>query len=174
VASSEQLMQSVAQGDRVAFNELVLRHQGSAWTIAYRFLGDAIEAEDIVQTAFLKILEAAPHYKPTAEFSTYLCRVVTRLCMDFVQKKRPLTTATLPDRPDLSQNPTQGEEDMEIRKALETLPPPQRMAVVLRYYEDLNYRQIAAAMDVSEKAVEGLLDRGRKALTVRLAKYLEK
>jgi RNA polymerase sigma-70 factor, ECF subfamily len=164
----------VSRGDRAAFNELILRHQGSAWVIAYRFLGDAIEAEDIVQTAFLKILEAAPRYQPTAGFSTYLCQVVTRLCMDFVQKKKPFPTASLPDRPDLSQKPIQGEEDREVRRALETLLPPQRMAVVLRYYEDLNYRQIATAMDVSEKAVEGLLDRGRKALTTRLARYFEK
>jgi RNA polymerase sigma-70 factor, ECF subfamily len=173
-ASSEQLMLSVARGDRAAFNELVLRHQESAWTIAYRFLCDRIEAEDIVQTAFLKILEGAPRYQPTAEFSTYLCRVVTRLCMDFVKKKKPFPFETLHDRPDLSQKPTHGEEDMEVRKALDALPPHQRMAAVLRYYEDLNYRQIADSMEITEKAVEGLLDRARKTLAVKLVRYFEK
>jgi RNA polymerase sigma-70 factor (ECF subfamily) len=96
--ASEQLMQAVAGGDLSAFNEIVLRHQKLAWGIAYRFLGDRHAAEDIAQEAFLRILDAAPRYKPTAAFPTYLSRIVTRLCLDRARKKRPMPTACQPCR----------------------------------------------------------------------------
>jgi RNA polymerase sigma-70 factor (ECF subfamily) len=61
-AADEELMQAVAGGDLEAFNELVLRYQGLAWKTAYRFLGDTMEAEDVVQESFFKILESTPRY----------------------------------------------------------------------------------------------------------------
>src|SRR6516164_3585667 len=95
--TDEELMTAASAGDLRAFEQLVQRHQSSAWQAAYRFLGDATEAEDIAQEAFLKIFDAAPRYQPTAAFRTYLYRVVTRLCLDFAQKKRPLYTQFLPE-----------------------------------------------------------------------------
>ena len=84
-----------AGGDLAAFEELVRRNQGGAWALAWRFLGDAAEAQDIVQEAFLRIYKAAPRYRPTAAFRTYLYRVVARLCLDWKAKKRPEYVATV-------------------------------------------------------------------------------
>ncbi len=64
--SSEELMLGVRGGDLEAFEQLVLRHQAEAWRVAYRYTGDPAEAEDLAQNAFLKVLAAAPRYKPTA------------------------------------------------------------------------------------------------------------
>jgi RNA polymerase sigma-70 factor (ECF subfamily) len=75
-------MQAVAGGDLDSFEEIVLRYRQYAWRIAYRFLGDAMESEDVAQESFLKILEAAPRYRPTATFRTYFYRTLTRLCID--------------------------------------------------------------------------------------------
>ena len=82
MASDEELMQAASGGDMEAFGKLVRRHERSAWNAAWRLLGDATEAEDAAQDAFLKILDAAPRYRPTASFRKYLYRVVTRLCLN--------------------------------------------------------------------------------------------
>jgi len=89
-------MLAVAKGDLAAFDEIVLRHQKLAWGIAYRFLGDRHEAEDVAQEAFLRILDAADRYKSTAAFPTYLSRIVIRLCLDQARKNRPVPTDNLP------------------------------------------------------------------------------
>ena len=171
-------MLAVAQGDLDAFDQIVLRHQELAWRIAFRFLGDRHEAENVAQEAFLRILDAAPRYKPTAAFGTYLSRVVTRLCLDHAQKKRPLPADSLPAVQDV--NPSAAERmavqdrDRTIRAALDGLPPAQRMAVVLRYFEGLDCRSVASAMDTTVKAVERLLARARGTLQPLLAELSEK
>jgi RNA polymerase sigma-70 factor (ECF subfamily) len=65
--SDEELMHAVRQGDLSSFEQIVLRHQQTAWRVACRFLGDPTEAEDVAQDAFLRILKAAPSYRPTAK-----------------------------------------------------------------------------------------------------------
>jgi RNA polymerase sigma-70 factor (ECF subfamily) len=69
----ERLLLAAARGDLEAFAELVDRHQAWAWRIAYRFFGEYQNAEDVVQEAFLKLLQAAPRYSPRAAFRTYFC-----------------------------------------------------------------------------------------------------
>jgi RNA polymerase sigma-70 factor (ECF subfamily) len=175
--TDEELMISVSAGDLRAFEQLIQRHQSSAWQAAYRFLGDASEAEDIAQEAFLKILDAAPRYQPTAAFRTYLYRVITRLCLDFAQKKRPLYTQFLPEIPRKEPSPidvlARSEQKQGIRQALNELPGKQRMAVILRYYEGLGYAEMAVALGVTPKAVERLLARARESLEQLLMPLLE-
>ena len=171
-------MLAVAQGDMNAFGVLVHRHQQAAWSVAYRFLGDRTEAEDVAQDAFLRILEAAPRYKPTASFQGYLYRIVARLCLDRVRKHRPMHVAEVPHptatEPDASARMASQERDAAVAAALAGLPPNQRMAVVLRYFEGLNLQDIAAMMDTTVKSVERLLARGREALAPLLADLAEK
>jgi RNA polymerase sigma-70 factor, ECF subfamily len=166
--SDEDLMLSVGRGDVNAFEQIVLRHQASAWSIAYRFVGNREDAEDLVQDAFLRLLTAAPRYRPTASFRTYFSRIISHLCLDHIQKKRPLTSDKLPEYEDPAPLPDGvmvGEEQaMAVRRGMSMLPSNQRLAIILRYYEDYNYREIAVAMDTTEKAVERLLARGREAL----------
>lgn len=170
--NDQELMLKVAKGDLDAFREIVLLHQQSAWRVAYHFLGDASEAEDVAQEAFLKILAAAPRYRPSAAFRTYLYRVVSRLCFDRARKMKPVYTDAPPDVPDGAPSPGAGaladERGDIVRRAVDALPPAQRMAVVLRYYEELDYRDVASALGITEKAVERLLARGRAILAARL------
>lgn len=166
-------MQAVGKGDMEAFRDLVLAYQRPAWSVAFRLLRDPAEAEDVVQDAFLKIFDAAPRYRPTASFRTYLYQVVSRLCFDRAEKKRPEYTDELPDVADLSPGPgevvaaRQGED--AVRMALDALPPNQRIAVILKHYEGLSYAEIGLAIGVTAKAVEGLLGRARSTLQIRLA-----
>ena len=171
-ATDEQLMQAVSAGDLHALNDLVVRYQGLAWKTAYRFLGDAMEAEDVAQEAFLKILEAAPRYRPTATFRTYLYRILTRLCIDRARKKHPTSIADIPDTPDPSSGPAESliekEQRAQIRTALDTLPPNQRAAMILKHYEGLTYAEIAQILDLTPKAVERLISRARASLQAGL------
>ncbi len=174
--SSEQLMMAVAKGDLDAFGEIVSRHQELAWGIACRFLGDRHEAEELAQEAFMRILDAASRYKPTATFHTYLYRVLTHLCLDHRRKKRPILSESLllqaGGEPSPAEQAEQHDRDRLIQVALDVLPADYRMAVVLRYFEGLSSPDIAAAMDRSEKAVERLLARARGVLESRLRPLL--
>ena len=166
--TDEQLLVHTGSGDLDAFDELVRRHQGMAWNIACRFLGSPAEAEDIVQEAFLKILAAAPRYRPSASFKTYLYCVVSRLCLDFRRRPKPESFEEAPDRPDPAGAPddclTGGERQRRLRAGLDRLPANQRLALVLRHHEELSYAEIASAMGISVKAAESLLARARRAL----------
>jgi RNA polymerase sigma-70 factor (ECF subfamily) len=152
----------------------VRRYERLAWNAAWRLLGDATEAEDAAQDAFLRILDAAPRYRPTASFRTYLYLVVTRLCLDRMEKKRPHYVGQPPVSASAEPGPTdalaQREAADAVRRALDALPARQRAALILRHYEDLSYLEIAGAMDTSVKSVERLLARGREALQRRLEK----
>jgi RNA polymerase sigma-70 factor (ECF subfamily) len=171
--SDEERMQAVASGDLNAFSDLVVAHQRSAWNVAFRYLNDPAEAEDVVQDAFLKILDAAPRYRPTASFRTYLYQVVSRLCIDRAEKKRPEYTDELPDVADPSPGPGEvteaRQEEDAVRTALDALPSNQRIAVILKHYEELSYAEIGLVIGVTAKAVEGLLGRARSTLQIRLA-----
>ena len=176
--SDEELMLAVGKGDLVAFEELVVRHQASAWHLAYRFLRDRARAEDIAQEAFLRVLESAGRWRPTARFRTYLYQVIARLCRDVAQKKTPESSGSLDDTADEQPSPdallVAEEQHRGVAEAIADLPPNQRMAVVLRYYQDLGYEEIAAALETTVKGAERLLARARASLRVSLRKVLEK
>ena len=166
--SDEFLLQAVGRGDLAAFSHIVERHQTWAWRIAYRFTGNEEDASDIVQEAFLRLLDASGRYRPTAKFRTYLYQIISRLCLDQAKKKQPLLLETVPDTPDPSPDITdtimRQEIAIAVRAALDALPPNQRLAIVLRYYENLGYEEIASALETTTKAVERLLARGRERL----------
>lgn len=176
--SDEELMRTVRDGDLDAFEQVVLRYQTEAWRIAYRFTGDAAEAEDIAQEAFVRIFEASLRYKSTASFRTYLYCILKRLCLDHVRKKRPVPIGELPPVTDPTPSPDEvirrQERDALVQEAVSALPPNQRMAIILRYFEGLGWAEIADVMEVSPKAVERLLARGRGALEEQLSDSLDK
>jgi RNA polymerase sigma-70 factor (ECF subfamily) len=144
--------------------------------LAFRLLGDANEAEDVAQEAFLRILRAAPRYRPTAAFRTYLHRVTTRLCRDRFRKLSPSLGQDLDAQasagPALEDLVDQEQTRGEVQKAIAALPVNQREAVVLRYYENLSYDEISQVTGASRKAVERLLARGRIALAKLLSQHL--
>jgi RNA polymerase sigma-70 factor (ECF subfamily) len=161
-------MMRAAEGDMDAFEEIVLRHQQHALNIAYRFLGRAELAEDTTQEAFLRILASASRYRSTARFTTYLYNVIYHLCVDQYRRRRsgPLNPTMQPEYDghgpaDLAES---AETSAAVRRAIDELPPRQRMALVLQHYEGLSYEEIGEALDCSAKAVDSLLIRAKRKL----------
>jgi RNA polymerase sigma-70 factor, ECF subfamily len=165
------LMARVAGGDLSAFEALVIRNQSAVWALAFHYLSDPIEAEDIVQEAFLRLLQSASRYRPIASFRTYFTRIVVNLCLDFRSKKHPIYCDAIPERSDMGNNPEvllyKKEIGNELKRAFLDLPPTQRMALLLRHLEGFTYSEIAEAMNISARAVDSLLQRGRQTLRSR-------
>jgi RNA polymerase sigma-70 factor (ECF subfamily) len=176
LSSDEELMSAAAEGDMEAFEELVLRHQDAAVGVAFRLLSDEHEARDAAQEAFLRVLEAAPRYRPTASFRTYLYRILRRICIDHYRRRKPQRhpdISALENRGDQPSEPLEREEKAEaVRRALDALPERQRAALVLQHYEGLSYEDIADVLECSARAVDSLLSRARRSLRDRLRQWL--
>jgi RNA polymerase sigma-70 factor (ECF subfamily) len=171
--TDEDLMLRSAEGDMDAFEQLVRRHEQTALNVAYRFLGDRDLAEDTAQEAFLKILSRAASYRPTARFSTYLYNVVWHLCVDTYRRKRAGSLEGMAELRGRGGEPISGlladERQDRVRAAVDTLPPRQRMALVLKHFEDMSYEDIAGVLECSPAAVDSLLIRARRKLKDLLA-----
>lgn len=165
--SDEDLMLEVRNGNHDAFEQLVDRHQQWAWSVAYSYLGDASRAEDLVQDVFLKIFEARENYEPSAQFQTYLQRILVRTCIDRERKRKPLYTDEMPPGDKSSADPLDELVDEEVGRAIQEtlndLPAQQRMVLILKYIQNLSYDEVADRMNRTNKAVESLLSRARGA-----------
>jgi RNA polymerase sigma-70 factor (ECF subfamily) len=175
MASDENLMLRTAGGDTAAFNEIILRYQQTAWRLASRFSGNTHEAEDIAQEAFFRIFLAVPRYRPTASFTTYLYRIILRLCMDSTRKKRAVVKEEAAGHeypgPGPGQQALDRERDAAVRAAIRRLPHRQRSAVILKEYMELPYRDIAEILHTTPKSVERLLCRARDVLRRELEPF---
>jgi RNA polymerase sigma-70 factor (ECF subfamily) len=175
--ADEALMAKVARGDEVAFRQLSRRHAPAMVGLARRVLGNAADAEDVVQEAMLRVWTHAPRWQPLAAFRTWLTRVVVNLCLD--RKRRApwveLETAgeIVDPTPAVTDLAEQGERERALAEAIGTLPDRQRAAIVLTYTEGMTNAQVAEVLDTSVSAVETLLIRGKQNLRMKLSEMIE-
>jgi RNA polymerase sigma-70 factor (ECF subfamily) len=167
------LMMAVGRRDHQAFSRLVERHYGWALGFTDRMLGARHEAEDLVQTAFLRVWRGAAQWEPNAKFSTWLYRVLHNLCMDRLRARRTAASEPLDgefvealadEAPDGEERVLDLQRGARVRAALDRLPIRQRAALILCYYEERSQAEAAALLGVSEGALESLLSRGRTTL----------
>ena len=171
---------AVQRGDRDAFNQLVLRYQTLAFTVAYRILGDRRSAEDASQEAFLSAYRAIHRFR-SGSFKAWLLRIVTNACYDQLraQRRRPINapyTTVDAERDawiaDQGESPQAYVERQELGKAiqygLDALPAAQRFVVVLADIQDLEYKEIAQVLGIPMGTVKSRLNRARR----RLRNYL--
>jgi RNA polymerase sigma-70 factor (ECF subfamily) len=167
--ADDDLVTRVAAGDRRAFRVLMERHMGLAIRVAQRVTGSTADADDIGQDAFLRVWTRAASFDPArARFTTWLYRIVLNLAID--QRRRPAHAAIdaaaeiASDAPEALSLLVAREERLAVDAALAALPERQRAAIVLFHMEGLSGREAAAALEISEKAFESLLNRGRAAV----------
>jgi RNA polymerase sigma-70 factor (ECF subfamily) len=170
--SDAALMARVAAGDRDALAALIDRHKEYVYKLAYRFAGRWDVADDITQDAFLRVYRAAPTYRSTAAFSTWLYRLVLNLCRDWRRAQTYRDHAPLDEGSSVADNATTRVEREEIvqavRAAIEALADNQREALILHRYGELSHREIAEIMGKSESAVESYLVRAYANLRTSL------
>jgi RNA polymerase sigma factor (sigma-70 family) len=175
----EALLARVAEGDPAAVRALVARKLPRLMSLAQRMLGEAAEAEDVAQEAFLRIWRQAPNWRPgQAKFDTWLHRVALNLCYDRLRRRREIVTDAPPEQIDPGPAPDRGLEARDlaagVSAALADLPERQREAIVLCHYQELGNIEAAAVMGVSVEALESLLGRGRRALRAALGDMMER
>lgn len=178
-------MEKVATGDHSAFAELVARHQGAVIGTIAKMNGDPTLAEDLAQQVFLRVWKSAKRYKPSAKFTTWLYTIVRNLVFNEARRawRRHEMSFVGDDGSDADfhdnarQSPVDetliNELEAEVDKALAELPDNQRMAVILRWRENLSYEEIAAVLETSFSATKSLLFRARAKLKSTLGAYLE-
>jgi len=168
VKTDEELMAAVALGDREAYRVLVTRYQAAIWRTAWRYTGNSEDAQDICQTVFLNLYRAVSSRKISTAFKTYLFRIANNACIDHYRRKRHDPTGESTEARDTAPLPDQALEERQrsrsLQRAIARLPERQRRAVVLKYEVGLPVMEIAAAMGVTQKAVERLLAHAREAL----------
>jgi len=171
------LIAAAQRGDVHAFNRLVRSYQRLAYNVAYRVLGDGESAADATQDAFLSAFRAVGQFRG-GSFKAWILRIVTNECYDQLRRKQrrpedslddlavePDHSATLTDEHELPEDYALRQELGEaIQKGLMTLPPDQRMVIVLADIQGYSYEEIAEMMGVAIGTVKSRLNRGRTRL----------
>lgn len=176
----DELIAHAVAGDGEAFNELLRRYQGMAYSVAYRMLGNAEDAADATQDAFLSAYRALKRFRH-GSFRSWLMRIVTNACYDGLRRTRRHPVASLDsgenvDGHECLADPGESPEETverqdqsrQVQRALSALPPKQRVVVVLSDLQGLGYAEIARALRVPVGTVRSRLSRGRRALRERL------
>jgi RNA polymerase sigma-70 factor (ECF subfamily) len=168
----------LAARDAAALRVVIAAHGAALHRIAFRMVGDAHEAEDIVQEAMLRLWDHAPRLAArhpagsqaakVLRIGGWLCRVVTNLAIDRLRAGRRIVGDAIPDHADDAPQADAlieaGDRERTARALIATLPERQRAAIVLTYYEELSNAAAAEALDMNIKAFESLLLRARAGL----------
>ncbi|WP_315720932.1 MULTISPECIES: RNA polymerase sigma factor [unclassified Bradyrhizobium] len=172
----KELLDRLAIGDEAAFRLLVERHIDRAYAIALRIVGNAADAEDVVQDTMLKVWTHRGRWQHgRAKFSTWLYRVVSNRCIDLRRKPRTENVDVVPEvadgQPDAASVIERAEMSSILEAAMQRLPEQQRIAVIFSYHENMSNGEIAEVMDTTVAAVESLLKRGRQQLREMLRRH---
>ncbi len=164
------ILQSL-QGDQQAFANLVTRYQRQVYNLAYRMLGGAEDAEDATQETFLRAYTALASFEMGRKFSSWLLSIASNLCIDILRRRR-YAWLSLDDVSFRLVSPIEEpagallrwEESGQVQHLLQRLPEKYRLVVVLRYWYDLPYEEIAATTGLSLNTVKTRLHRARLML----------
>ena len=186
-AEDVRLMCLIGRGDTAALEELIQRHQTLVAGTVARMLGSTSEVEDIAQQVFIRVWKSAGRYVPRAKFTTWLLKITRNLVFNELRRTKrqanvPIQTdpqsEEMPLKDQTVQTPDASLLERELQEVIEqaigALPESQRLALVLRRYEELSYEDIAEVLDLSVPAVKSVLFRARTELRERLKAYLEK
>jgi RNA polymerase sigma-70 factor, ECF subfamily len=181
------LMLRVKEGDERAFAQLVEWHQNAIIGTATRMLGNSEDGHDVAQMVFIRVWKSAPRYEPSAKFTTWLFTIMRNLVFNEMRRRGrkreiSLDEPTLDDQPrDLPDVATiapdaqtaQTELEKAIDEAIAALPEKQRLAVVMRRYQETPYEELCEVLGMSLPALKSLLFRARAELRKKLDAYLE-
>jgi RNA polymerase sigma-70 factor, ECF subfamily len=179
------LMLRVREGDPESFSALLDRHRTPVTRLLFRLVQNHAIAEELSQEVFLRVFRTRERYEPSAKFKTWLFRIATNLALNCLRDGRnarlqeslsgtPLEGAPKQfsdSKPTVESSLVEQVKVNAVREAIAALPEKQRAAVLMHKYEEMDYSQIARALNCSESAVKSLLFRAYETLRERLAQY---
>ncbi len=168
-------LEQARRGDQTAFGKLIEAYQRPVYNLAYRMLNNSGEAEEAAQEAFIRAYTRLHTYNPDHKFSTWMLSITSNYCIDLIRKRRALLLSIdepLPPHPALMSDGQKGPEaQMEmseqqdmVQSLLQELPEDYRQTVVLRYWHEMSYEEIAEMMDTTVSAIKSRLFRARRQL----------
>jgi RNA polymerase sigma-70 factor, ECF subfamily len=183
------VMLRVKAGDDSAFDFLVQKYRRQIINFMYRMAHNSAAAEDLAQEVFLRVYRSRANYEPTAKFTTWLYRIATNLGVNYARDtrhERPENVMNLDESdsetgqaPDLADKTPNVEEEIlrrerlaAIKAKVEALPERQKMAVLMHKYQQMDYRQIAEVLKLSESATKSLLFRAYETLRQELKEFI--
>ncbi len=176
MSNEEQLwLEQARKGDKAAFGHLIEAYQGPVYNLAYRMLDNAGEAEEAAQEAFIRAYTRLHTYDPAHKFSTWMLSITSNYCIDMIRKRRAILLSLdepLPPHPALHSDNNKGpeaemiqtEEQALVQAMLQELPEEYRQTIILRYWYDLSYEEIAEVMNTTVSAIKSRLFRARRQL----------
>lgn len=187
--SDAEIMLQVKAGDDSAFEYLVQKYRRPMMNFMFRMAHSSAAAEDLAQEVFLRVYRSRESYEASAKFTTWLYRIATNLAVNHARDtrhERPENTVSLdepdeesgrtldlPDRgPSAEETMVQRERVAAIRRRVQALPERQRIAVVMHKYQQMEYRQIADVLRLSESATKSLLFRAYETLREQLKEFV--
>lgn len=180
--SDDTLVQKCKKGDLDAFDELVKRYENKVFTIAYRFVGNYTDANDLAQETFIRVYHALPSFRGDSSFATWLYRIASNVCRDELRRQRRQKKVSLDElmsqpggNASLADNSMTPEEVLEknelqraVQQCLDTLSDEHRLILVMREIQGLSYEEIAVSLDCSLGTVKSRLNRARQALKQKM------
>ncbi len=184
-----EVMLRVKAGDESAFDYLVQKYRRPLVSFMYRMARNTAAAEDLAQEVFLRVYRSRQTYEASAKFTTWLYRIATNLAVNHARDtrhERPEITVSL-DEPDEDTGTTldvadskvtaeeslvRRERMLAIRSKVEALPERQKLAVIMHKYQQMDYKQIADVLKLSESATKSLLFRAYETLRDQLKEFI--
>ena len=156
-----ELVEKIRKGDSAAFNELVIRNQQKVYWVARRIVGSHDEADDVVQDVFVRVYEGLKKFRGDSSFSTWLYRIAINVSLSALRRKRMKDFVPYDDaveQLDAGEEPPDGkmlqdEYQTILKKAVDRLPAKQKLAFVMRYYDEMDFEEMARIL---KKSVGGL------------------
>jgi len=174
LATDRERVTRALNGDQDAFTDLVLEYERSVYNLTYRMLGDSVEADDAAQEAFLRAYRKLDHYDMQRPFKTWVLSIASHYCIDIIRKRRmswlslddllPGQMMAALENRSIEDLAIDGERERTMQELLTLLKPDERAIIILRYWNDLSYEEIAEALGTNVGVVKSRLFRARQAL----------
>jgi len=184
------LVEKARTGDQLAYAELLGRYRDAIYFMLLKMVNSQVDAEDLTIEAFGKAFKNIDQYTPNFAFSTWLFKIATNNCIDFIRKKRAslvsldqtmdgedsLAPSTLiqSDDPDPETYMINKQKIKHMRKVVSRLKPRYRQLVELRYFKEYSYDEIAVELDIPIGTVKAQLFRARELLLNIMNRSVEK
>jgi RNA polymerase sigma-70 factor, ECF subfamily len=170
-------IEACRRGESDAFRLLFEAYKDQVYSIAFCFFdGDEAIAKDVTQDVFLKLMTRISQFQNRSEFATWLYRIVSNACLDRKRALARFLSFSSSDKPEATDRGKSAEDrylqrelEISVRKVIAGMRPKLRIAVLLKYFEDMSYDELAAALDCSKGTVASRLNRAHRILARKLS-----